>query len=107
MSCEHNADRRAVCPDCGGDGKETCHNPDHGFIHLMMGWHEIGRLGCPVCGHDSHGKVKNGGKCETCDGVGKVTVKTAEQFIEAMDYDIEVQIENDAMFPDKKDQEKG
>jgi len=27
----------AVCPDCGGDGKETCHNPDHGFIHGMMG----------------------------------------------------------------------
>ena len=82
----------AVCPDCGGDGKETCHNPDHGFIHGMMGWHEIGRLGCPVCGHDPNGKVKNGGKCETCDGVGRVTIKTAEEFLDAMDYDTEVQL---------------
>lgn len=82
----------AVCPDCGGDGRETCHNPDHGFIHGMMGWHEIGRLGCPVCGHDPNGKVKNGGKCETCDGVGRVTIKTAEEFLDAMDYDMEVQL---------------
>lgn len=26
-----------ICPDCGGDGKETCHNPDHGFIDSLPG----------------------------------------------------------------------
>ena len=61
------------CPDCGGDGHETCNNPDHGFIHGAMGWHEIGRLGCPGCGHDPDHKVRGGeGKCETCGGTGKV-----------------------------------
>ena len=42
-----------VCPDCGGDGKETCHNPDHGFI-VAVG-HDIGR-DCAVC-EDIHNRV--------------------------------------------------
>lgn len=63
--------RWVKCPACGGDGKETCHNPDHGFIEAMPG--ETGRLGCPVCGHDPNHKVKNGGDCEGCNGAGKVT----------------------------------
>ena len=67
-----------TCPDCFGDGKETCHNPDHGFIHAMPG--DIGRLGCPVCGHDPRGKVRNGGPCETCDGSGVVTLDKAKYF---------------------------
>ena len=29
---------------------EVCSNPDHGFIGAVGG--EIGRLGCPCCGHD-------------------------------------------------------
>ena len=58
-----------TCPDCGGDGIETCTNPDHGFIGAMGG--EIGRLGCPVCGHDPDHKVR-GEKCGTCDGDGIV-----------------------------------
>jgi len=71
MNCK--LERFVRCPDCGGDGHETCNNPDHGFIHGAMGWHEIGRLGCPVCGHDPDHKVPGGeGKCETCDGTGKV-----------------------------------
>jgi hypothetical protein len=59
-----------VCPDCGGDGKETCNNPDHGFIGGIGG--EISRLGCPVCGHDENYKVPNGGDCETCNGTGAI-----------------------------------
>lgn len=62
---------RITCPDCGGDGKETCNNPDHGFISAMS-WHDIGRLGCPVCGHAPDHKVINGGDCETCKGTGLI-----------------------------------
>lgn len=62
-----------ICPCCNGDGKETCTNPDHGFISAM-GFHDIGRLGCPVCGHDPKHKVKNGGPCISCDGAGRVTI---------------------------------
>lgn len=56
------------CQSCGGDGRETCSNPDHGFIGAVGG--EIGRLGCPVCGHDPYCKVPDGGDCEECNGTG-------------------------------------
>lgn len=56
---------------CGGDGKETCSNPDHGFIHGIGG--EISRLGCPCCGHDENFKVFNGGDCQVCNGSGSVS----------------------------------
>ena len=61
-----------TCPECGGDGKETCNNPDHGFIVAVGG--DIGRLGCPVCGHDPSHKVPKGGVCEVCAGTGHVTL---------------------------------
>ena len=54
------------CLSCGGDGIETCDNPDHGFIIAMGG--EIERLGCPCCGHDPHHKMT--GPCPECDGSG-------------------------------------
>lgn len=76
-----------VCPDCFGDGKETCHNPDHGFIE-MLSFHDIGRIGCPVCGHDAKHKVKSGCSCETCEGVGQVTIEKARYFCEGQ-YDFE------------------
>jgi hypothetical protein len=60
------------CETCGGDGKETCNNPDHGFIEAMPG--DVGRIGCPVCGHDPKYKVPNGGNCEDCNGTGKVAI---------------------------------
>lgn len=60
------------CESCGGDGKETCNNPDHGFISAVGG--EINRLGCPVCGHDPNHKVYGGGKCEDCNGLGFVAI---------------------------------
>lgn len=77
-----------TCPDCGGDGKETCHNPDHGFIS-MMSFHDIGRLGCPCCGHDEHHKVPKGGPCETCGGAEQVTEQVARDFCKDFDYDFD------------------
>lgn len=62
-------DNMETCETCGGDGKETCTNPDHGMITAIGG--ETQRLGCPVCGHDENHKVKGGGKCEDCNGTGK------------------------------------
>lgn len=59
------------CPVCGGDGRETCDNPDHAFIKAVGG--EIGRLGCPVCSNDPDHKVPGGGPCEICAGSGEVT----------------------------------
>lgn len=67
-----------TCPCCFGDGKETCDNPDHGFITACGG--EIGRLGCPVCGHDEKHKVPGGGSCEICNGKGKVTYPVALEY---------------------------
>lgn len=77
-----------ICPCCNGDGKETCTNPDHGFISAMQ-WHEIGRLGCPVCGHDPNYKVKNGGSCDTCNGSGKVTIEQFDFFCKETGFDNE------------------
>lgn len=76
-----------VCPDCSGDGKETCHNPDHGLISAMS-FHDIGRLGCPVCGVDAKHKVRRGGDCETCDGTGEVGLDAARFFCDGQ-YDFE------------------
>lgn len=67
------------CPDCGGDGKETCHNPDHSFID-MLSFHDIGRIGCPVCGHDPKHKVKGENPCETCCGSGQITLAQGKEF---------------------------
>ena len=65
-------EKHCMCFVCGGDGKETCTNPDHGFIS-MLSFHDVGRLGCPCCGHDPNHKIKNGGNCECCNGLGKLT----------------------------------
>jgi len=80
----------AVCPECGGDGKETCTNPDHGLISALS-WHDIGRIGCPCCGHDPDHKVPNGGECEACGGTGKMTMKDAEEYVSGYDYEIGIQ----------------
>lgn len=81
-----------ICPCCSGDGKETCHNPDHGF-YSMISFHEVGRLGCPCCGHDPNHKVKYKGKiypCEVCEGAGTVSEETGIKFLEEMKYDFEL-----------------
>ena len=59
----------AECPLCHGDGVARCDNPDHESISFTGG--EIGRLGCPVCGHDPEHRVK-GEKCEMCGGTGSL-----------------------------------
>ncbi len=76
------------CPMCGGDGKETCNNPDHSFLRVMS-FHDVGRIGCPVCGHDEDHKVPDGGECEVCDGTGIVTEKICTEFCEDYDIDFE------------------
>lgn len=77
-----------ICPACGGDGKETCNNPDHGFIEAMAG--EIGRLGCPVCGHDPNHKVNRGKNvCPLCGGHGNVCYDVAEDYARETGYDEE------------------
>ncbi len=57
-----------ICESCGGDGIETCNNPDHNFIVRTGG--EIGRLGCPCCGYDPNHKMK--GPCPECNGTGMI-----------------------------------
>lgn len=63
-----------ICPECGGDGKETCNNPDHGSLTNST-WGDTERLGCPCCGHDPEHKVINGGDCELCNGTGIIKIK--------------------------------
>jgi len=71
-----------TCPFCKGDGIGRCGNPEHGFIEAMPG--DIGRLGCPVCGHDDDYRVRsrytsNGWEtCEHCNGSGLVHNFTEE-----------------------------
>src|ERR1700734_562863 len=80
--------KEVICPACGGDGKETCDNPDHGFIEAMPG--ETGRLGCPVCGHDPNYKVnKARNTCPLCGGIGHVIYEVADEYGRETGYDEE------------------
>lgn len=60
-----------ICPDCFGDGIETCHNPDHGFYGMLSNFVSANESACPCCGHDPNHKIK--GKCYTCSGLGEVS----------------------------------
>ncbi|HDT0712181.1 TPA: hypothetical protein QIC04_001928 [Morganella morganii subsp. morganii] len=77
-----------ICPECCGDGKETCTNPDHGFIQAL-GFHDIGRIGCPCCGHDEFHKMKSGCKCEICNGTGAVTDDEFIQYCNESDLSVD------------------
>lgn len=79
---------KVKCPDCGGDGLETCHNPDHGFL-AALSFTDLGRIGCPCCGHHPKGKVRGGGPCDTCNGAKEIEEEEAREFCEGMDYDYE------------------
>lgn len=88
------------CLACGGDGKETCNNPDHGFISAMGGApknnhgsraHDVGRLGCPVCGHDPDFKVyrfnfitgkREQPSCDECHGAGKMSYEECQTYMD-------------------------
>jgi len=78
------SEKTYTCPMCSGDGINRCTNPDHGFIQAMPG--DVGRLGCPCCGHDPLHRVK-GEKCEVCNGTGIANEKDALQF--CSDYEID------------------
>ena len=56
------------CSKCHGTGNEICDNPDHGFIDAIGG--ELGRLGCPACGHDELHRIPNT-VCDACNGTGR------------------------------------
>jgi hypothetical protein len=79
------------CPDCGGDGKETCHNPDHGFLVGMGGAGLMGanESACPCCGHDPNFKVKGGRECETCGGKGDVSFALWIEYVEDNNLDVD------------------
>lgn len=81
-----------ICPECCGDGKETCTNPDHGFIQALC-FHDIGRIGCPCCGHNEFHKVKSGGECEICNGTGEVTDSEFSQYCTESDIDVDEHIQ--------------
>ena len=100
-------EKQCVCFVCGGDGKETCTNPDHGFIS-MLSFHDVGRVGCPVCGHDPNHKVKNGGSCECCNGLGKLTESQFEEQSYEYGFDDEVDFNsaNDALISAVESKEK-
>lgn len=80
-----------ICPECGGDGMETCTNPDHGFLSAMgsVQSSDVGRLGCPACGHDPKRKVRNGGPCFQCHGSGIMSRESAEVYCKDMEFDLE------------------
>ena len=77
-----------ICPDCLGDGKETCHNPDHELLSALS-FRGANESRCPCCGHDKNYKMKkfiNGKwqykKCCICNGTGKVTLQIYEDYID-------------------------
>ena len=80
------------CPDCFGDGIETCHNPDHGFLSQCLG-PVVGanESACPCCVHSQDYKMRNynmkTGKyenniCETCSGSGKISMGLYMDFLD-------------------------
>ena len=85
------------CPDCFGDGIETCHNPDHGFLANFLG-PVVGanESACPCCGHSEDHKMKtynmktsryDNNQCCTCIGNGKLTL---EQYNNYLDNEVDI-----------------
>ena len=80
------------CPDCLGDGVETCHNPDHGFLSgIVNQLYGANESACPYCGHSSDHKMK--GKCYTCSGTGIVTKEQFDSYVDEF-VPIEVDLEH-------------
>ena len=86
------------CPECNGDGKETCHNPDHGFYDMIGGVVGANESACPCCGHDEDHKVyrwKDGKRtqpdCFTCSGIGIVDADKCLSILEDLDIDLPIE----------------
>ena len=84
------------CPACGGDGKETCSNPDHGFLSGVMSLMGANESACPCCGHDPNYKIytyKDGKKiqpnCDCCNGTGEINEAAFYEYCESTGYDNE------------------
>lgn len=61
--------KTSECKICEGTGKVICTNPDHGFIFGMMAFHDMGRIGCPACGHSGMCS------CDDCNGTGIIKLE--------------------------------
>jgi RecJ-like exonuclease len=61
------------CKACNGTGKEICENPDHWITDSFGG--DVGRLGCPLCGHSVDRSIPNT-VCRECKGTGKIDIKS-------------------------------
>lgn len=84
-------ENKPICPDCFGDGIETCHNPDHGFLGAISGIVSANESACPCCGHNPKHKMK--GTCYTCKGTGHVTREEYDSFIDKyLPYDADVDL---------------
>lgn len=94
------------CLSCGGDGKETCNNPDHGLLSMMNGAGALNanESACPCCGHSDDHKIRKWdqqtGKyfnppCWECSGTGVMTERQANEY--ADEYGIEEDIEDFAI----------
>src|SRR6478736_537072 len=81
---------KVKCPDCFGDGIETCHNPDHGFLNIIGVVVGTNESACPCCGHSEDHKIGRYignmkwqyNKCETCSGSGEVTREEYDSYLD-------------------------
>lgn len=65
-----------TCYECGGDGRETCTNPDHTRENKNGDMVRVNfNFCCPVCGYSENGKVPNGGTCSVCNGTGAISAE--------------------------------
>ena len=64
-------DGDSLCPDCNGTGRQRCYNPDHELLDIFSDIKcDIGRIGCPACGHDPDHLTRD--PCEKCGGTGRI-----------------------------------
>ena len=95
--------KHVICPDCGGDGKATCHNPEHAFSFAVG---EFPAFGCPICGHDPDHKIMNwtAGKwiadpCDSCSGTGALSPELAVKWLIEFGPDDEIDLREVPSYP--------
>jgi len=89
---------KVKCPDCFGTGRETCHNPDHGFLSGIISIVGANESACPCCGHDEDHQMSKYNKetkkreyntCYTCKGSKIVTEDDYQDFVDEFVYEDE------------------